>query len=137
LYKGEIWGLRDINLTLGPGVLGLIGPNGADKSTLMRILAIITSSTSGIVCWNETDIALYPDNLRAVLGYLPQDFGVYPYLNAVEFLQYLATLKGLDSKTANKRIGGLLQILAVTMPYNSWCYLSLTVVLLMLAALGR
>jgi ABC-type multidrug transport system ATPase subunit len=108
MYKGEIWGLRDINLTLGPGVLGLIGPTGAGKSTLMRILATITNSTSGIVCWNETDIARYPDNLRAVLGYLPQDFGVYPYLNAVEFLQYLAALKGLDSKTANKRIGGLL-----------------------------
>jgi hypothetical protein len=70
-------------------VLGLLGPNGAGKATLMSILATITRASEGRVSWNGTDIAANPDGLRAVLGYLPQDFGVYPNLNAVEFLEYL------------------------------------------------
>ena len=82
-YRGGVWGLRDFNLSLGPGVLGLLGPNGAGKSTLMRILATITRATSGRVTWNGVDIAQSPDALRATLGYLPQDFGVYPNLSAV------------------------------------------------------
>jgi ABC-type multidrug transport system ATPase subunit len=109
-YKGNIWGLRDFNLTLEPGVLALVGPNGAGKSTLMRILATITKPTEGRVTWNDTDIARSPDELRAVLGYLPQDFGIYPNLNALEFLEYLAALKGLDGRAANKRIRELLQV---------------------------
>jgi ABC-2 type transport system ATP-binding protein len=113
LYKGRIWGLRDFSLDLGPGVLGLVGPNGAGKSTLMRILATVTRPTEGRVTWNGIDIAESPDELRAVLGYLPQDFGVYPNLNAVEFLEYLAAIKGLDGKTSRKRIDELLQILGL------------------------
>jgi ABC-type multidrug transport system ATPase subunit len=80
----------------------------------MRILATVTRSTEGRVIWDGVDIARHPNDLRAVLGYLPQDFGVYPHLNAVEFLQYLAALKGLDAKTACKRIDGLLQMLNLT-----------------------
>lgn len=110
LYKGTIWGLRDFSLTLEPGVLALVGPNGAGKSTLMRILATITKPTEGRVTWNDIDIAQSPNQLRAVLGYLPQDFGIYPNLNAVEFLEYLAALKGLDSRVAQKRIRELLQV---------------------------
>ena len=86
-YNTRNWGLRDFTLELRPGVLGLLGPNGAGKSTLMRILATITKATSGRVTWNGTDIAKSPDVLRAVLGYLPQDFGVYPNLNCIEFLR--------------------------------------------------
>lgn len=114
LYKGGVWGLRDFSLALGPGVLGLVGPNGAGKSTLMRILATVTRPTEGKVVWDGADIAHRPDGLRTVLGYLPQDFGVYPHLNAVEFLEYLAALKGLDSRTARRRIDGLLQMLDLT-----------------------
>lgn len=107
-YKSDFWGLRDFTLELRPGVLGLLGPNGAGKSTLMRILATITRPTEGRVLWNGTDIARSPDGLRAVLGYLPQDFGVYPNLNAVEFLEYMAAVKGLDGKAARQRIEELL-----------------------------
>jgi len=109
-YGRDAWGLRDISLQLSPGVLGLLGPNGAGKSTLMRILATITRPTTGRVLWNGTDISRSPDVLRASLGYLPQDFGVYPNLNAVEFLTYMAAIKGLDGKAARRRIDELLQI---------------------------
>jgi len=110
LYKGNVWGLREFSLTLEPGILALVGPNGAGKSTLMRILATITKPTAGTVTWNGTDIARSPDELRAVLGYLPQEFGVYPHVNAVGFLEYLAALKGLDGRAARKRIQELLQV---------------------------
>ena len=110
LYRGKVWGLKDFNLELGPGVLGLVGPNGAGKSTLMRILATVTKLTEGKVIWNGTDIARSPDALRRVLGYLPQDFGVYPNLNAVEFLEYLAAIKGMDGKSAGRRIDELLEV---------------------------
>ena len=115
-YKGDVWGLRDFSLELEPGVLALVGPNGAGKSTLMRILATITKATEGRVTWNgadstaPVDIARSPDELRVVLGYLPQDFGIYPNLNAVEFLEYLAALKGLEGPAARRRIQELLQV---------------------------
>ena len=109
-YRRDFWGLRDFSLSLGSGVLGLLGPNGAGKSTLMRILATITQATEGKVTWNSADIARQPDELRQVLGYLPQDFGVYPNLNAVEFLEYLAAMKGLDGRSARRRIDELLQV---------------------------
>jgi len=110
LYQRKVWGLRNFTLEAGPGILGLLGPNGAGKSTLMRILATITKPTEGKVTWNGTDIARSPNSVRAVLGYLPQDFGVYPNLNAVEFLEYLAAAKGLDRKTAQRRIQELLVV---------------------------
>ncbi len=110
LYSGKVWGLKDFSLEVGPGILGLLGPNGAGKSTLMRILATITKPTSGTVMWNGVDILRAPNRLRAVLGYLPQDFGVYPNLNAVEFLEYLAAAKGLNRKTARQRIQELLEV---------------------------
>lgn len=109
-YSSQTWGLRDFTLELGPGVLGLLGPNGAGKSTLMRILATITRPTTGVVTWNGADIARSPGGLRSVLGYLPQDFGVYPNLSALEFLEYMAVIKGLDAKAAKRRIGELLQV---------------------------
>lgn len=108
-YRGGVWGLVDFSLELKPGVLGLVGPNGAGKSTLMRILATVTWPTEGKVTWNGTDIARAPNGLRSVLGYLPQDFGVYPHLNAVEFLEYLAALKGVHGRAARRRIDELLQ----------------------------
>jgi len=111
LYHNSIWGLRDFSLTLKPGVLALLGPNGAGKSTLMRILATITKPTEGKVTWNGVDMVRSPDSIRAVLGYLPQDFGIYPNLSAVEFLEYIAALKGLGGRMVHKRIQELLQVL--------------------------
>jgi ABC-type multidrug transport system ATPase subunit len=110
VYGGKVQALAGFSLTLGPGVLGLLGPNGAGKSTLMRILATVTKPTGGRVVWNGSDIANEPDTLRAVLGYLPQDFGVYPNLSAIEFLEYMAAVKGLEGTRANKRIGELLEL---------------------------
>jgi ABC-type multidrug transport system ATPase subunit len=107
-YRRDFWGLRDFSLQLSPGVTGLLGPNGAGKSTLMRILATISQPTSGMAAWDGVDIVKHPNVLRSVLGYLPQDFGVYPNLNAVEFLQYIAAIKGLDSRIARRRIDELL-----------------------------
>lgn len=109
-YKRGFWGLRDFSLEIRPGILGLLGPNGAGKSTFMRMLATITKPTDGKILWGDIDIAKNPDTLRGVLGYLPQDFGVYPNLNAVEFLEYMAAIKGLASATAKKRIDELLQL---------------------------
>ncbi len=114
MYRREVWGLRDFNLTLKTGVLGLLGPNGAGKTTLMNILATITPPTKGTVKWNGIDIAARPDELRQVLGYLPQDFGVYANLTAVEFLRYMAAIKGLDSKIARRRIDELLALVNLT-----------------------
>ena len=107
-YRGGVRGLDDFSLELGPGVLGLLGPNGAGKSTLMRILATITRPTDGRVEWNGADIMKSPDRLRAELGYLPQDFGVYPNLSAREFLEYIAAAKGIDRVSSRRRIDELL-----------------------------
>ncbi|MBC7877373.1 MAG: ABC transporter ATP-binding protein [Anaerolineales bacterium] len=109
-YKRDFWGLKDFSLEIKPGILGLLGPNGAGKSTFMRMLATITKPTEGSIIWNGIDVVKSPDTLRTVLGYLPQDFGVYPNLNAIEFLEYMAAIKGLDAASTKKRIDELLQL---------------------------
>lgn len=113
-YRGGVWGLRDFTIELESGVLGLVGPNGAGKSTLMRILATISRPTSGTAKWNGKDIAADPEVIRRELGYLPQDFGVYPNLSAVEFLSYVATLKGITATATRRRIDELLTLLNLT-----------------------
>jgi ABC-2 type transport system ATP-binding protein len=113
-YGKKVWGLRDFSLEVGLGVLGLVGPNGAGKTTLMRILATVTRPTAGRVTWNREDIVRNPDALRGQLGYLPQDFGIYPNLNAVEFLEYLAAVRGLSGKAARGRIDELLDVVNLT-----------------------
>ncbi|MFF3001664.1 ABC transporter ATP-binding protein [Kitasatospora sp. NPDC057940] len=109
-YRGGKRAVDSFSLTLRPGVLGLLGSNGAGKSSLMRILATVTKPTSGQVFWNGTDIAENPGPLRRTIGYLPQDFGVYPQLTAREFLSYLASAKGLQGRSANARITELLDL---------------------------
>jgi len=113
-YRRDLWGLRGFTLEVGPGVLGVLGPNGAGKSTLMRIIATITRATEGRVLWNGADIARQPNPLRQVLGYLPQDFGIYPHLSAVEFLEYMAAMKGLSGRAARRRVDELLQLVNLT-----------------------
>lgn len=111
LYNGKIWGLKNFSLEIKPGIVGLLGPNGAGKSSLMRILATITKPTEGKIIWNGINISKNPNIIRSVLGYLPQDFGIYPNLNSFEFLEYMAAVKGINYKEARKRIGELLTVL--------------------------
>jgi len=108
-YRGGHEAVSGLGLELGPGILGLLGPNGAGKSTLMRILATLAKPSAGRVRWNGEDIASRPDPLRAALGYLPQDFGVYPALSAREFLAFLAAVKGLSGAKARDRIATCLR----------------------------
>ena len=113
-YRGGVWALRQFTLSADSGVIGLLGPNGAGKSTLMRILATITKPTKGQVRWDGSDVVKHPESLRPRLGYLPQDFGVYPNLNPVEFLEYLAAVKGLEPRAARRRIDDLIDLVNLT-----------------------
>jgi len=113
-YKGGKFGLKNFDLQLKNGILGLIGPNGAGKSTLMRILATISSPTEGIATLDGADITRFPDTVRKILGYLPQDFGIYPNLTAMEFLEYIAAIKGFTGKRMKTRIEALLEELNLT-----------------------
>ena len=113
-YRGGVRALREFTLSADAGVIGLLGPNGAGKSTLMRILATITKPSKGQVRWDGQDVVRHPESLRPVLGYLPQDFGIYPQLNTVEFLEYLAAVKGLEPVAARRRIDDLLELVNLT-----------------------
>src|SRR5437868_15068687 len=108
-YGPGSWAIRDLSLDVAPGVLGLLGPNGVGKTTLIRILATVMKPSSGRILWNGVDIAARPEALRRVLGYLPQRFGVYPHLSGREFLQYFAAVKGLSRQQAAPRIQHLLR----------------------------
>jgi ABC-type multidrug transport system ATPase subunit len=114
IYQGYKYGLLDFTLELKPGIIGLLGPNGAGKTTLMRILATLLKPTKGQVFWNGVDTIHKPNVIRQILGYLPQDFGVYPNLNAVEFLEYLAAVKGQSGRKTRGRIIALLEELNLT-----------------------
>jgi ABC-type multidrug transport system ATPase subunit len=97
-FRGGNYGVRDLSLSIGGGVLGLLGPNGAGKTTLMQMIATITRPTSGTIRFQDVDAVRDPDAIRRRLGYLPQDFGVYDNLTAIEFLSYFAALKGVHSR---------------------------------------
>ena len=110
-YRGGVVGVRGVSLVLEPGIIGLLGPNGAGKSTLMRVVATVARPTEGTVRWDGVDVVRSPRALRRVLGYLPQDAGVYPHLNAWEFLDYVAALKEIGSGSARAQIAELLDAL--------------------------
>ncbi|MEU5612094.1 ATP-binding cassette domain-containing protein [Streptomyces sparsogenes] len=110
VYRGGKRAVDHMTLRLGPGLLGLLGPNGAGKSSLMRMAATVTRPTGGRVLFDGADAVARPDALRRVLGYLPQDFGVYPHLTAREFLSYLAAAKGISARAARARIDELLRL---------------------------
>lgn len=109
-YSEDTWGIRDLSLELEDGIHGLLGPNGAGKSTLMGILSTVVKPTTGTVYWNGTDIVESPAVVRSVLGYLPQEFGLYSDLTLEEFLEYVAALRGLDSETASARIDEMITL---------------------------
>jgi len=108
-YNSQKTGLSDYSITIDKGILGLLGPNGAGKSTLMKIIATISKPTKGTLFLDGKDIVSNPDFIRKILGYLPQDFGVYPNLNAYEFLTYIAAMKGVGGKGLRQRIDMLLE----------------------------
>lgn len=108
-YSKEKFGLQDYSITIEKGILGLLGPNGAGKSTLMKIIATISQPSSGSLILDGHDLLKEPNYIRKVLGYLPQDFGVYPNLNAYEFLEYIAAMKGVGGPSLKARIEMLLE----------------------------
>ena len=110
-YAKGVFALKNIDLELENGVIGLLGQNGAGKSTLMRILSTIMKPSSGSVSVDDVDILKNEDYLKHILGYLPQNFGIYPNLSAREFLEYIAAVKGMSKKAAKKRINELLELL--------------------------
>ena len=97
-FRSGNYGVRDVTFTASAGVVGLLGPNGAGKSTLMQMIATVTKPSEASITFRGIDIVARPDELRRRLGYLPQDFGVYDNLTALEFLSYFAALKGVRSK---------------------------------------
>ena len=110
---GDTVALQQIDLTLGSGVYGLLGPNGAGKTTLMRIMTDLLAPSTGRVLLNGQDIAVMGAAFRKKLGYLPQDFGVYPNFTAEQFLLYIARLKGLSKFEAKRQTDGLLHMVGL------------------------
>jgi ABC-2 type transport system ATP-binding protein len=94
-YPGGLRALKDVSLDIGPGMFGLMGPNGAGKSTLMRIVATLQAADAGAVSFDETDTLKDKAGIRKRLGYLPQDFGLYPDVSAERMLDHIAFLKGI------------------------------------------
>lgn len=108
-YGPDKFGLNNFSLNISSGILGLLGPNGAGKSTLIKMISTISKPTSGGIFLNDIDIVKEPNYIRKMLGYLPQDFGVYPNLNAYEFLEYMAAMKGVGGKGVREKIEALLE----------------------------
>lgn len=108
-YNKEKYGLKDFSLRIENGILGLLGPNGAGKSTLMKMIATISKPTQGLIELDGHDLLKEPNYIRKFLGYLPQDFGVYDNLNAYEFLEYIAAMKGVGGPSLRSRIESLLE----------------------------
>ncbi|MBM3442316.1 MAG: ABC transporter ATP-binding protein [Bacteroidetes bacterium] len=104
VYPNGVKALNDITLTLGKGMFGLLGPNGAGKSTLMRTIATLQDPDSGSIHLDGIDVVHEKNEVRKVLGYLPQDFGFYPKVSALDLLNHFAILKGISDKRQRKEI---------------------------------
>ncbi len=112
-YANGVKALNNVNLTISNGMFGLLGPNGAGKSSLMRTLATLQEPTSGTILFNDINSIENPQALRNHLGYLPQEFGVYPKISAYELLDHMAVLKGIGNKKERKE-----QVLALLQQTN-------------------
>lgn len=97
-YDNGVKALNNVNLSISSGLFGLLGPNGAGKSSLMRTIATLQQPDQGSIQFGDVNVLTQPNELRQRLGYLPQDFGVYPRVSAVDLLDHLAVLKGLSEK---------------------------------------
>lgn len=98
IYRGGVTALSDVSIDIKPGLFGLLGPNGAGKSTLMRTIATLQAPSKGSIRFGDFDVIKSPDQVRRLLGYLPQDFGVYPRVSAYAMLDHMAVLKGIADK---------------------------------------
>jgi ABC-2 type transport system ATP-binding protein len=103
-YANGVQALNDVTLTIPAGMYGLLGPNGAGKSTLMRILATLQEADGGHIHLGEIDVLHQKEEVRKTLGYLPQEFGVYPQVNAQELLEHFAILKGIGERRARREL---------------------------------
>jgi ABC-type multidrug transport system ATPase subunit len=115
-YKNGVKALDNLNLEIGSGMFGLLGPNGAGKSSLMRTIATLQKPDSGSIFFDGINVLEDQISLRKVLGYLPQEFGVYPNMSAENLLDYFARLKGIGSASERKEI--VKQVLEVTNLYD-------------------
>ena len=114
-YPNGVQALKDVTLTINKGMYGLLGQNGAGKSTLMRTIATLQDADSGSVYFDDIDVIKEPDRLRQVLGYLPQEFGVYPTATATELLTHIADMKGIINPSGRKD-----QVEALLKKVNLW-----------------
>lgn len=103
-YPNGVQALKDVSLDMEPGMFGLLGPNGAGKSTLMRTVATLQEPDTGSITFGDLDVLTQKDEIRHMLGYLPQEFGVYPKINAETLLDHLAVLKGVTAKGERKEL---------------------------------
>ncbi len=104
IYPNGVQALNNVSLQIDAGMFGLLGPNGAGKSTLMRTIASLQPADSGSIRFNDLDVLEEPDKLRQTLGYLPQDFGVYPRITAQDMLEHMAVLKGISNRNERKTL---------------------------------
>jgi ABC-2 type transport system ATP-binding protein len=114
-YPNGTQALSGVSLDIPRGMFGLLGPNGAGKSTLMRSIATLQTPTAGVITFDGIDVIAQPEKLRATLGYLPQDFGVYPRVSAEALLDHLAVLKGLSNRGERRDV-----VQALLQQVNLW-----------------
>ncbi|AFJ01567.1 ABC transporter ATP-binding protein [Methylophaga frappieri] len=118
-YSNGVHALKQVNLTIGQGMFGLLGPNGAGKSSIIRTLATLQEPDEGEILFDGWNILKNPQKFRRLLGYLPQDFGVYPNASAVELLNYFARLKGFtDARKRQQQVHYLLDLVNLTSARN-------------------
>ena len=103
-YANGVHALKDVTLTIRPGMFGLLGPNGAGKSTLMRIIATLQEPDAGSIRFGDIDVLNEKQRVRETLGYLPQEFGLYPKVSAERLLDHFAVLKGITARRARKEV---------------------------------
>ena len=101
-YPNGVQALKNVSIEIGNGIFGLLGPNGAGKSTLMRTIAALQEADSGTIMLGDVDVAKDKQRLREMLGYLPQEFGVYPKVSAIDLLDHMAVMKGITDATKRK-----------------------------------
>jgi len=108
-YPNGVQALKNVSIEIGNGIFGLLGPNGAGKSTLMRTIAALQDADSGTIMLGDVDVEKDKQGLREMLGYLPQEFGVYPKVSAIDLLDHMAVMKGItDTKSRKEQVDSLL-----------------------------